>query len=56
MATQSVKYYRPVPSFIPVSQDYGSNATQNLPASHWLIRTFGNYQPKTWFGGLWITS
>ena len=46
VATQAVKYYRPVPSFIPVSQDYGSNATQNLPADHWLIRTFGNYQPR----------
>lgn len=39
-------YYRPVPSFIPVSQDYGSNATASLPADHWLIRTFGNYQPN----------
>jgi murein DD-endopeptidase MepM/ murein hydrolase activator NlpD len=40
------KYYRPVPSFIPVSQDYGTNATASLPADHWLIRTFGNYQPN----------
>ena len=46
VATQSVKYYRPVPSFIPVSQEYGSNATATLPSSHWLIKTFGNYQPN----------
>ena len=27
------------------SQDYGDNATRNLPASHWIIQRFGNYQP-----------
>jgi hypothetical protein len=27
------------------SQDYGDNPTRNLPADHWIIRTFGNYQP-----------
>lgn len=39
-------YSRPVPNFIGVSQKYGDNPTQDLPADHWLIRTFGNYQPK----------
>jgi hypothetical protein len=29
-----------------VSQAYGSNPTANLPASSWLIQTFGNYQPN----------
>lgn len=38
------KFYRPVPSFIPVSQDYGSNATKYMADDHWLIRTFGRYQ------------
>lgn len=27
------------------SQNYGDNATKYLPADHWLIRQFGNYQP-----------
>lgn len=49
----STKFFRPVPSFIPVSQDYGSNATQDLPADHWLIRTFGNYQPHGHTGTDW---
>lgn len=39
-------YSRPVPNFIGVSQKYGDNPTQDLPADHWLIRTFGNYQPR----------
>ena len=29
-----------------VSQPYGSNPTQHLPADSWLIQTFGNYQPN----------
>ena len=29
-----------------VSQEYGSNPTQHLPADSWLIQTFGNYQPN----------
>jgi hypothetical protein len=29
-----------------VSQHFGDNPTQNLPADSWLIRTFGNYQPN----------
>lgn len=29
-----------------VSQAYGSNPTQHLPADSWLIQTFGNYQPN----------
>ena len=28
-----------------VSQRYGDNPTKDLPATDWLIRTFGNYQP-----------
>jgi murein DD-endopeptidase MepM/ murein hydrolase activator NlpD len=39
-------YTRPVPNFIGVSQHYGSNPTRDLPADHWLIRQFGNYQPN----------
>lgn len=27
------------------SQNFGDNPTKYLPADHWLIRTFGNYQP-----------
>ena len=27
------------------SQDYGDNATRDLPADHWIIKLFGNYQP-----------
>lgn len=39
-------YTRPVPNFIGVSQDWKSNPTANLPANHWIITTFGNYQPN----------
>ena len=28
-----------------ISQRFGDNPTRNLPASSWLIQTFGNYQP-----------
>lgn len=34
---------RPVDA--PLSQRFGDNPTKNLPASSWLIQTFGNYQP-----------
>lgn len=27
------------------SQDFGDNPTSTLPASHWIIQQFGNYQP-----------
>lgn len=27
------------------SQDFGDNPTKHLPASHWIIQQFGNYQP-----------
>ena len=27
------------------SQDFGDNPTKHLPASNWIIQTFGNYQP-----------
>jgi murein DD-endopeptidase MepM/ murein hydrolase activator NlpD len=27
------------------SQDFGDNPTRDLPADHWIIRQFGNYQP-----------
>ena len=27
------------------SQDFGDNPTANLPADHWIIQQFGNYQP-----------
>lgn len=27
------------------SQDFGDNPTRNLPAAHWIIQQFGNYQP-----------
>ncbi|QDG65855.1 M23 family metallopeptidase [Pseudarthrobacter sp. NIBRBAC000502772] len=27
------------------SQDFGDNPTAGLPASHWIIKQFGNYQP-----------
>lgn len=27
------------------SQDFGDNPTSALPANHWIIRQFGNYQP-----------
>lgn len=27
------------------SQDYGDNPTKSLPADHWIIKQFGNYQP-----------
>ncbi|PRB44355.1 hypothetical protein CQ020_03860 [Arthrobacter sp. MYb23] len=27
------------------SQDFGDNPTKDLPASHWIIKQFGNYQP-----------
>ncbi|AHB31632.1 endolysin [Arthrobacter phage vB_ArS-ArV2] len=33
----------PVPA--PISQRFGDNPTRSLPASSWLIQTFGNYQP-----------
>ena len=29
----------------PPSQNYGDNPTKFLPADHWLIQKFGNYQP-----------
>lgn len=29
----------------PPSQDFGDNPTAVLPASHWIIQQFGNYQP-----------
>lgn len=29
----------------PPSQDFGDNPTATLPASHWIIQQFGNYQP-----------
>lgn len=31
-------------NFAP-SQDFGANPTKHLPASHWIIQQFGNYQP-----------
>lgn len=34
---------RPVPG--PVGQGFGENPTKHLPASSWIIKTFGNYQP-----------
>lgn len=27
------------------SQDFGDNPTRSLPANHWIIQAFGNYQP-----------
>lgn len=33
------------PVDVPPSQRYGDNPTKHLPASHWIIRQFGNYQP-----------
>lgn len=34
----------PVP-YDTKSQSFGENPTKYLPASHWIIRQFGNYQP-----------
>jgi hypothetical protein len=31
-------------NYLP-SQDFGDNPTSGLPASHWIIQQFGNYQP-----------
>ena len=28
-----------------ISQNFGENPTKDLPASHWIIKQFGNYQP-----------
>lgn len=33
------------PVKVAPSQLFGDNPTKNLPASHWIIRQFGNYQP-----------
>lgn len=44
---------RPVPPKFDPSQRFGENATGNLPPDHWLIRTFGNYQPAGHAGLDW---
>ena len=33
------------PVDVAPSQLYGDNPTKNLPANHWIIKQFGNYQP-----------
>ncbi|MFI7483863.1 M23 family metallopeptidase [Kocuria sp. M1R5S2] len=46
LPSQIAGYTRPVPDGVRVSQDWKDNPTAVLPPDHWLIRTFGNYQPN----------